>query len=72
MEIVETKDSRLLAELNKTVQNWHFDHFPNVYKPHENTGIARWFEEVLESGNAKAFIAQKHQKAAGYVLLFLE
>ncbi|MES2477590.1 MAG: GNAT family N-acetyltransferase [Bacteroidota bacterium] len=71
IEITETKDFRLLAEMNEEIQTLHHSSYPSVFKPFDKESVTNFFEASLENENAVAFIAKENGTALGYVLLFI-
>lgn len=71
IEITETKNFCLLAEMNEEIQTLHHISYPSVFKPYDKEPITNFFEANLEKENAIAFIAKENGSALGYVLLFI-
>jgi len=61
-------DAELLANLNRFVQELHFTHMPQRFKPVENGATAEWFKSMMENPAVRAWIAEAEGTAAGYVL----
>lgn len=70
IEIVESKDYNLIADMNKEVQSLHHKLYPEIFKPYEKLAVTKFFREVLFKDNVKAYIALDSEKVLGYVLLF--
>ncbi|MEO0896505.1 MAG: GNAT family N-acetyltransferase [Bacteroidota bacterium] len=59
----------LLARLNRTVHNKHaFDH-PDVFKPHKQDEMEKWFRTFLQRENVFPVIMVVEGEAIGYALL---
>lgn len=71
IEITETKDFCLLAEMNEEIQTLHHSSYPSVFKPFDKESVTNFFKLSLEKENAVAFIAQKNGAPLAYVLLFI-
>lgn len=69
MKIERSTDSRLLAKLNKEVQDFHADIEPKIYKSHDEDSVAGFFEKYLKKDNVFAFVAFSDELPAGYVFL---
>lgn len=69
IEILETKDYILLAELNEEIQSFHSENFPDVFKPYNIEAIAEYFKNALVSENIVAYIAIDNGIAVAYILL---
>jgi ribosomal protein S18 acetylase RimI-like enzyme len=67
--ISPTRDSNLLAELNREVQDLHHRLQPEVFKPWEHESIAKALKEMLQSADLLAFVARYEEQKAGYILL---
>ena len=71
IEILETKDYNLLAELNEEIQTFHHKTVPNIFKPYDKAAISTFFKSTLENENAVALVAKENGVVVGYVLLFI-
>lgn len=68
IEIVETQDSDLLADLNEPLQAWHYAMYPAIFKPYERASVQSFFKDTLKKDNVKALIAGSDGVAFGYAL----
>ncbi len=71
IEIIETKDYNLLAELNEEIQTFHHKTVPNIFKPYDKAAISTFYKDALRNENAVAFAAKENDVTVGYVLLFV-
>lgn len=71
IDIIETNDFALLAEMNEEVQTLHHHIQPNIFKPYDKESIRGFFRTTLEKENTTAFIARENGTVLGYILLFL-
>jgi len=69
IRIEKTIDSRLLAKLNHDVQELHNRIEPDIYKPHDEEGIKKFFDSFLTKDNVFAYIAYFGDIPAGYIVL---
>lgn len=69
IEIMSTRDHSCLAELNKIVQNWHAENYPDIFKAHDQAGTELFFKSALNDPNTSAFVAMVENEPVGYVLL---
>ena len=72
IQISKTNDYKLLASLNKEVQELHCSLYPNIFKPYNEQNVVSFFKEILAQKNAKAFVAYSGKKVVGYIVLFLK
>jgi len=70
IEILETKDYNLLAEMNEEIQLYHHQMQPNIFKPYNREAVRSFFRTTLTNENAVALIAKENETVLGYVLLF--
>lgn len=71
VEIQETKDAVVIAELNRTVQELHARKYPEYFKPYDYQAIFRSMTETLAQENWFAFVARADGQPAGYVLFYI-
>jgi len=71
IEIQETKDAAVIAELNRTVQELHARRYPEYFKPYDYQAVFRSISETLAQENWFAFVARTDGQAAGYVLFYI-
>ncbi|HAQ61906.1 TPA: N-acetyltransferase [Candidatus Delongbacteria bacterium] len=69
IRIEKTIDSRLLAKLNHDVQELHSRIEPDIYKPHDEEEIKKFFDSFLIKDNVFAYIAYFEDTPAGYIVL---
>tara|TARA_B100001109_G_C18853835_1_gene470696 strand:+ start:1611 stop:2078 length:468 start_codon:yes stop_codon:yes gene_type:complete len=70
--IEQTKDFRELAKLNKAVQTWHHDNFPDEFKPFDMNEMVNAFEKMIQDKNVFAFLASFQEESIGYLLGFVK
>lgn len=70
IKVIDSKDYRLLAELNEEVQNFHHEIQPKIFKPYDKEAVISFFKATLNKENTVAFLAQENEKPLGYALLF--
>ncbi len=62
-------DSLLLSELCADVQRMHAEHYPNHFKPPQQTDFAAtFFAEMLSNPAVTIYIAEEDVRATGYIL----
>lgn len=71
IEILETKDYHMLAELNEEIQTFHHKTYPSIFKPYNKEAVTLFFKNSLDDKNVVAYVAKENGKALGYVLLFI-
>jgi len=64
----DRSDAELLAKLNRFVQELHFTHMPQRFKPVETGEVEEWFRSMMENPAARVWIAEVEGTAVGYVL----
>ncbi|MEQ8908684.1 MAG: GNAT family N-acetyltransferase [Vicingaceae bacterium] len=66
----KASDSLLLAQLNREVQDLHTELYPKYFKAYDERAVERFMKEKLADSNTIAFVAEKDEKAVGYILAF--
>lgn len=72
ISIVETKDSKIIAELNATVQNLHARLHPELFKPFDKALVEPAIANFLADPHCKCYLARTEDTAIGYVLCFVK
>lgn len=67
-----TKDFKEIARLNKSVQDWHQQNYPEVFKPFDLKAIEKALQAMLEKDKVFAFVAELNGNPVGYLLAYLE
>ena len=65
----ESKDAKILANLNVVVQNVHVNLFPNIFQKANIPEITKIFRKWLNEKDTKAFIVYENNKPIAYMLL---
>lgn len=69
INIIESKDTKVLALLNRDVQSLHNDIEPDIFQPYDGANVLVLFEEIFRSNpEAYSYIAYCNEVPAGYVL----
>ena len=71
IEITETNDYRLIAQLNVEVQNLHAQLHPALFKPHNIVEIEKALAAFLSDPNCKTYLAHFNGIPIGYALFFI-
>ena len=69
-EITSTKDHKVLAELNKMVQDLHHELYPNEFKAFNQQLMEDAFERMIEQVDCHAYLATLDGENVGYMLCF--
>ncbi len=69
--IAETKDHRIIAELNEGVQNLHVELHPEMFKPFDQTEMEKALEVLLSDADCYCYIAKQNGVAIGYALFMI-
>ncbi|MBM6613521.1 GNAT family N-acetyltransferase [Desemzia sp. RIT804] len=73
MQIVETRDPKLMGQLGKTMQEKHRNMYPDFFKPYNEEAIALHFETVFQNPKEKVFLwvddTKEEQSIAAYLWL---
>ena len=72
IKIEHTRDFHELAKLNKTVQTWHHDNYPDEFKPFDIHAVENAFEKMIQDDNVFAFIACNQKESIGYLLGYIK
>lgn len=67
ISIGHSEDHRVLAQLNKVVQDWHCAHYPDDFKPFNQIAVEAAFQQLLAISNAFALVAKIEEEAIGYL-----
>jgi len=65
------KNPSILAELNKTVQDIHFNAYPYIFKPYDYESILVFMKETLAKDNWYSFVAFSDDKPVAYALFWI-
>lgn len=68
MSIQETKDYKLISELNEEVQNLHAKLHPDLFKPFDKQSAEKAFETLCADSTCTSFVALKNNVAIGYMV----
>ena len=68
--IEETKDADKIAKLNESVQNLHYERYPEYFKPYSYESVLQYVKEQLSKDNYHAYIIGDQNNEYGYVLFF--
>lgn len=66
MEIILTKDYRILAKLNGGVQNLHAELFPEFFKIHNIDEVTEFFKEVVNKPDHLFLLVKDEEEFVGY------
>lgn len=66
MEMILTKDYRILAKLNEGVQNLHAELFPEQFKIHNIDEVTEFFKEIVNKPNHMFLLIQDEDDFVGY------
>ena len=72
IEIKETHDFLLLADLNKDLHQYHCALEPKVFKPYERETMLKWFEQLMAEETTYAYVAYREDQTLGFVLAMLK
>jgi len=70
--IVELKDANIITILNETVQNLHYEKYPEYFKAYDYKAIRKAIEELLTQDNWYSYVAYDDNKPIGYILFYLK
>lgn len=66
MEITQTKDSNLVAKLNKPVHDLHYSLYPHYFKEYNYKAIKEEFKKLIEKKQFVFLLLEDNQQAVGY------
>jgi ribosomal protein S18 acetylase RimI-like enzyme len=72
IKISKTKDSKLLAELNREVQELHHTLYPTEFKAFNQSEIETDLQAIISKENTTAFIAWHGKIAVAYMICMLK
>ena len=70
IRIIKSKDSKIIAEINKTVQNLHVAEYPEYFKTFDNKAVNEGISKILNDRNWYSYIAYADEIPAGYALFY--
>jgi GNAT superfamily N-acetyltransferase len=70
--IVELKDANIITILNETVQNLHYEKYPEYFKAYDYQAIRKAIEELLTQDNWYSYVAYDDNKPIGYILFYVK
>jgi diamine N-acetyltransferase len=70
--LIETKDCKLIAPLNKVVQNLHATLHPELFKPLNEKEIETALKDFFKDPSCKCIVALKENESVGYILFFMK
>ena len=68
--IEESKDADKIAKLNESVQNLHYERYPEQFKLYSYDSVLQYVKEQLSKDNYHAYIIGDQNDEYGYVLFF--
>lgn len=71
LEIIETDDAGLLAELNREVHELHYGISSRIFKPYDRAAMESAIAGFLREENVRGFAAYYEGEAAGYLVIRL-
>ncbi len=72
MIIIETKNHKLISELNEDVQNLHAKLHPELFKKFDKEAMEKALETLFLDPNCKCYIVKKGDVDIGYILCFIK
>lgn len=71
LEIKQTKNHKIIAELNEEVQNLHFELHPEMFKPYNKLEMELALEKFLSDENCRAYLVVENEKPIGCAVFFI-
>ena len=71
IRIIESKDARIIAEINKTVQDIHELKYPKYFKTYNGKAVGEGIRTTVHDDNWYSYIAYADDTPAGYALFFI-
>lgn len=71
LEIKESKDYQLIAQLNEEVQNLHCALHPEMFKPHQQLEMEAALKDYLSDINCHAYLVMQDGVAIAYAVFFI-
>lgn len=69
--IRQTTDAAFLAELNREVQEYHHQMYPEIFRAYNKEEITKAIKRMLGNRDARAFVAYEGDEPLGYALIFV-
>ena len=70
--ITETKDFKIIAELNADVQNLHATLHPEVFKPFNSVEMEKALENLLSDSNCYCYVVKLDKVAIGCAVFIIK
>lgn len=72
IEIIETREFKMIAHLVEHVQNLHAQFLPTIYKPFDFNEIQKVMEAMLSNEMNRIFVAKLNDEVIGYILIVIK
>lgn len=69
MNIIKSEDPKLLASLNKDVQNLHYQMYPEKYKPYDFKSFVKFYEQLIKEDRVECFVCYIADCPIGYFVV---
>ncbi len=69
MNITKSEDSKLLADLNKDVQDLHYQMYPEKYKPYDYKKFVKFYDQLLRNDKVECFVCYLADSPIGYFVV---
>ncbi|WP_456275310.1 GNAT family N-acetyltransferase [Bacillus sp. AK128] len=66
MKVIRTYDGELIARLNGSVHNLHYELYPNYFKPYDFESMKQFFIEIINDSKFLFLIVQENNESLGY------
>ena len=67
IRIEGTKDTGLLADLNRDVQDLHANTYPDLFRPYDKAEVAKFFDSTVQKGNWSHYVAYDDEDPVGFI-----
>ena len=67
MNLIKSKDHKLIASLNEPVQKLHHKLYPELFKPFDESAIEAYFENAVNNENSHFLICCDDEEPLGYI-----
>jgi diamine N-acetyltransferase len=71
MEIINTQDYKVIAKLNKNVQDVHVELFPEYFTPYNYEPVRDYYKEIMKDPKQIFLLVKEGSNPIGYVWMTL-
>ncbi len=67
LSIIRTKDYKLIAKLNKAVQDHHYKMYPNFFKEYSRAEVTDFFSKIIDVESYHFYVSYSESTPVGFI-----